>query len=62
MDYSILWQMENKSSHWSKSHEGEGGQEGPEKWECASYSFQSILGMGWMGFPQNRAPPEKKGI
>lgn len=25
MDYSILWQMENKSSHWSQSHEGEGG-------------------------------------
>lgn len=25
MDYSILWQMENKSSHRSQSHEGEGG-------------------------------------
>lgn len=25
MDYSIRWQMENKSSHWSQSHEGEGG-------------------------------------
>lgn len=60
MDYSIPWQMENKSSHRSKSHKGEGGQEGAKKWECGSYSFQSILGMRWIGFPQDRAPSEKK--
>lgn len=42
MDYSIPWQMENKSSHRSKSHKGEGGQEGAKGNVVPTHSRASL--------------------